>query len=127
MSDKKDCCIGGDFGPEGGHSATCPNALAPMDELGERRDNRRIAKAINEMNEAVVEGVQSNLKAFADWARKNMPLEAFVPMLGSIVESTIGSYIGAWMDAGATPEQLKEYLGRFVDIVYEHGKLAKGR
>ena len=48
-----------------------------------------------------------------------MPDGGLVPCANTLAGTIQGSILGAWFDCGATPELLKEYMTRFVDLVWE--------
>lgn len=49
---------------------------------------------------------------------KQMPLERFAKQGASVASGIIGTIIGAWFDAGATPEQVKRYIDKQIDVIW---------
>ena len=97
---------------------------AMTDDLKERRNQD---DSINKLNEAFEATKQlESFQAFAQWANEHMnePVERLGYTVNSLVGSITGSIIGNWFDAGATPEVLKEYFNRFIDITWSQYQTA---
>lgn len=72
--------------------------------------------------EKKIEELRKTLAAdeLAAWAYRNLPIEEASDHALGVVSLITGSIIGAWLDAGASPELVKEYFSRFVDEVAKH-------
>lgn len=109
------------------------------DELDARRDKNVVdedAKIEEEKKEKAVDGIQDymeaamsqkDIKDFAEWCKENMPTEKFRDGANQISSGIFGILLGSWFDAGASPEQMKEYLSRFTDLLWDQWQVAVKR
>ena len=94
-----------------------------MDELNIKRASKKVAAAF-EQAERIAES--DPVADFGKWMVENMgePAVGITRMANSVVGTLQGTLIGTWFDAGATPELLKEYLSRFVDMTWQQYQAA---
>lgn len=105
--------------------------VPPTDELGDLRnartdgalDDKAGAEAVDAID-SMVTAVQSQkrVQAFMHWQQENLPQHEFSHHANELAGGLVGVVIGAWCEAGATPELIKEYFARCVDLVYAQCK-----
>lgn len=99
----------------------------PVDELGARRTSnsddelaveggRAAAAAASAMLSSISQ--QQRVKDFGEWMLAKMPHHEFSHQAHSMAGSIIGGILGSWFECGASPELMKEYLSRFVDMTH---------
>lgn len=100
-----------------------PGQLSMLDdELGSRRSTNTQREALDDMAKAIM-GAE-HVQDFGRWASENLPAQEFNKHSHSVIGGMLGLTIDTWLLAGASPELLKEYLTRFVDMQVEQRKMA---
>lgn len=107
---------------------TCPER--PPDELGARRaaksDEAIAANAgvgmMGALDQAYSLLGMKRAQEFQQWMLDNMPTTELGQQANGMAGGIVGSVIGAWFDAGASPDLVKEYLTRFVDLSWVNYK-----
>jgi hypothetical protein len=89
------------------------------DELGQRRSDKDAGEAVASAMDAISASMDKKAQEFADWLKDTMPVHEFSHQAHSFSNGIVGSLVGAWIDAGATREQVKEYLTRFTDFTFD--------
>jgi hypothetical protein len=61
---------------------------------------------------------EMKVRDLASWMHENLPMKAMDGIAPQLVGMLLGSSIGAWIDAGATKDQINKYLSRLVDVIW---------
>jgi hypothetical protein len=92
------------------------------DELGDRRKVKTQRDALDDMAKTFMGA--DHVQDFGQWASANMPAQEFVHHAHSVIGGMLGLVIDTWLLSGASPELLKEYLTRFVDMQVAQREMA---
>jgi len=96
-----------------------------MDEINKKRNDNKVAEGTKQMHDGIVG--QESFQEFSQWLLDNMPAHQMQHHANGVVGGITGTIIGTWFDCGATPDLLKEYFTRFVDMGWEQYSAIKGK